>query len=63
MMSITTILALIGAIETIIQDSPQAITLFDTVKAMLTSGTAPTDAEWSTLDVLLTGDHEALQSA
>ena len=62
-MSITTILALISAIETIIQDSPQAITLFDTVKAMLTSGTEPTDAQWRTLDGLLTADHAVVQSA
>ncbi len=60
-MSITTLLALIGAIETIIQDTPQALALFATVKALLTSGAEPTAAQWASLNTLLTADHAAVQ--
>lgn len=61
-MTPTTILALIGAIETIIQDTPQAMALFEAVKSMLTSGAEPTSAQWATLTAMLTTDHAALQA-
>ena len=60
-MSITTILALLAAIETIIQNTPQALALFDAVKSMLTSGSEPTPEQWTELNAMLTADHINIQ--
>ena len=62
-MGITTIIALVGVLETLIQDAPQAVALFGTVKAMLISGTEPTAKQWAALDAALVSSHAALQSA
>ena len=62
-MGITTILALVGVLETLIKDAPQAISIFNTVKDMLVNGTEPTQAQWDALDAAMKSDHDALQSA
>jgi hypothetical protein len=60
-MSIATILALLGVVETLIQDTPQAVALFASVKAMMASGTEPTADQWAALNAQLATDHAALQ--
>jgi hypothetical protein len=60
---ITSILALVGVLETLISDAPEAIATFNTVKAMLVNGTEPSDAQWSALDASLKSNHAALQAA
>ena len=62
-MGITTLIALAGVLEKLIQDTPQAISLFQTVKAMLVNGIEPTADQWASLDAALTASHAALQSA
>lgn len=62
-MGITSILALVGVLETLLQDAPQAIATFNTVKAMLVSGTEPTPAQWAALDAAMASHHAALQAA
>jgi hypothetical protein len=62
-MGITTVLALVGVLETLITDAPQAIATFNTVKAMLVNGTEPTVAQWAALDAALASHHAALQAA
>jgi hypothetical protein len=60
-MSIATILALLGVIETVVQDTPQALALFASVKAMLASGAEPTPEQWSALNAQLATDHAVVQ--
>lgn len=60
-MSAATILALLTAIETIIQDTPQALALFNAVKTMLTGGVEPTTEQWAALNAMLSADHLAVQ--
>jgi hypothetical protein len=62
-MSIATILALLAAIETIIQDTPQALALFDMVKSMLSSGLEPSTEQWIALNAMLAADHARVQTA
>jgi hypothetical protein len=62
-MSLATILALLGMIETVVQDTPQAIALFASIKAMLASGAEPTAEQWAALTAQLATDHAAVQSA
>lgn len=62
-MSAATILALLSVIQTIIQDTPQALALFEAVKSMLISGSEPTIAQWTALNAMLTADHLAIQTA
>jgi hypothetical protein len=62
-MGITSILALLGAIETLISDAPQAVATFTTVKNMLIAGTEPTAAQWAALDGALSDSHAALQKS
>lgn len=63
MLGITSILALVGAVESLIQDTPEAIATFNTVKGMLTAGTEPTTDQWAALDAQLKSNHAALQAA
>lgn len=62
-MGITTILALVGVLETLIQDAPEAVSIFGTVKAMLINGTEPTADQWTVLDAAMKSHHAALQAA
>lgn len=62
-MGATTILAILGVIEEIIKETPEAIALFQTVRAMLVNGTEPTEAQWTALDAALSDHHAALQAA
>lgn len=61
-MGITTILALAGVLETLIKDAPEAISTFQTVKAMLVNGTEPTAEQWAALDTAMAAHHAALQA-
>ncbi len=61
-MSPTSLIALLGVIETIVQQTPAAIALFNSVKTLMTSGAEPTDAQWAALDAALTADHAAVQA-
>jgi hypothetical protein len=58
----TTILALLSVIQTIIQDTPQALALFEAVKSMLLNGSEPTVEQWTELDAMLTADHLQVQA-
>jgi hypothetical protein len=62
-MSVATILALLSVIETIVQDTPQALALFASVKSMLSSGVEPTTDQWAALNAQLVTDHAAVQQA
>lgn len=62
-MGITTILALVGVLETLIQDAPQAVAIFGTVKDMLVNGKEPTADQWAALDTAMSAHHAALQAA
>lgn len=62
-MGATSILAIIGVLQGIVQEAPAAIALFNQVSAMLKSGTEPTDAQWAALDTALASHHAALQAA
>lgn len=62
-MGATSILAILGVLQGIIQEAPQAIALFDQVSTMLKSGTEPTQAQWTALDTALASHHAALQAA
>jgi len=62
-MGITSILALLGVLQSIVQDAPEAIALFNQVSAMLKNGTEPTQAQWAALDAAMSSHHAALQAA
>lgn len=62
-MGITSIFALVGILETLIQDAPEAISIFGTVKAMLINGTEPAADQWARLDAAMKAHHAALQAA
>ncbi len=62
-MGITSILAILGIIEEIIKDTPEALGLFQSVRAMLINGTEPTVQQWAALDASMKSHHDALQAA
>lgn len=62
-MSAATISALMELLEAVIQDTPEAIALFNSVKAMLEGGTEPTPEQWADLDTKLAAAHASLQGA
>jgi len=62
-MSPATVLAIISAIETIIQDTPQAIALFNAAKSALTAGADPTPDQWAALFTAMTAAHAKVQAA
>ncbi len=57
------IAAVLSAIETIIQDTPEAIALFNAAKAVLTQGGDPTAAQWTDLLASVTAAHAKVQAA
>lgn len=59
----TSILAILGVLQSILQNTPEAIALFTQVSAMLKNGTEPTDAQWTALDAAMSSHHAALQAA
>ena len=62
-MGATTIFALLGALKTVIQDTPEAVSMFETVEGLFNSGKEPTAAQWAALDAQLTTAHQALQQS
>ena len=56
---VTTILA---ALATIIQDTPEALALFNTAKEVLTQGSDPTPAQWQSLLANLATVHAKVQA-
>ncbi len=61
-MSPATLIALAGIIETLIQQTPQAIALWNEIKASLTSGNEPTTAQWQAIAVGLAASHAQVQA-
>lgn len=59
----TSILALLGVIEEILKDTPEAVAMFKQVEALFMTGTEPTLEQWTALDVALSAHHAALQAA
>lgn len=57
------ILPIISLIETIIQDTPQAIALFQTVKTVMTQGSDPTPEQWAALLTAMAAAHTKVQAA
>jgi hypothetical protein len=62
-MPIATIMAIMGAVETVIQQTPEAIALFNAAKAALSGGTDPTSEQWSTLMTAMAAAHAKVQVA
>jgi hypothetical protein len=52
---------LLSALSTIIQDTPAAIALFNSVKTVLTQGSDPTPAQWQDLLASLAASHAKVQ--
>ena len=62
-MSAATVAVLISVIETIIQETPQAIAMWNSIKTILNQGTDPTPAQWASLVTALTAAHQKVQAA
>jgi hypothetical protein len=62
-MPVSTLLTLLGVLQTIIQDTPEAITLFNTVKAAMTQDTPPTPEQWEVLVTAYNAAHAKVQAA
>ena len=57
-----TIIALLSVLQTIIQDTPAALALFNSVKTVLTQGTDPTPAQWQALVTAMATAHTQVQA-
>jgi hypothetical protein len=57
-----TIAAILALVETIIQETPQAIALWNAAKAALLSGTDPTTAQWVALAQATASAHAKVQA-
>ena len=56
------IAAVLSAVETIIQDTPAAIALWDNAKAVLTQNTDPTPEQWQVLLSSMATAHAKVQA-
>ena len=57
------ILTLMSVVETIIQDTPAAIALFQNIKTVMTQGSDPTPDQWQALLTALAAAHSKVQAA
>jgi hypothetical protein len=62
-MSAALIATLMQVLELIIEDTPEAVSLFNTVKEVFTQGTDPTPAQWQALVTALASSHAKVQAS
>ena len=62
-MNPSTIELLLSVVSTVIQETPAALALFQSVKTTMTQGSDPTPDQWRTLLAAVTAAHQKVQAA
>jgi hypothetical protein len=58
-----TIVTLLGLADNLIQDVPEAVAAWNSIKTAITSGTEPTSNAWTTVMAQMDAAHAAMQAA